>query len=274
MKSKILNTLYLAGMIFGLLMAAYPFAASLWNSHRQAIVTGDYTQTTQQMSLEQRTAQWNKVNTYNNQLFINQGALTEEMKEDYPTLLDPAGTGVIGKLCIPVIDVELPIYHGTDDDVLALGVGQIESTSLPQGGINRHVVLSGHRGLPGSKLLTDLNFVKTGDLFYIQVLDKTLYYRTDNIQVVHPEDESVLEIVPNEDKVSIITCTPYGLNTHRLVVTGSRIDEQQAEAISIRPEARIYKWIRPVGLSVSFLIFIGICLYIRKRSKTKRGANS
>ena len=175
---------------------------------------------------------------YNNMLFQSNGAVVDNLDtsilsdESYNSLLNQSN-GIMGSIEIPKIDVDLPIYHGTSDEVLQVGIGHIQGTSLPIGGENTHCVLSGHRGLPGSKLFTRLDEMEEGDLFFIQVLGETLAYKVYNIQVIEPDDVSVMEIQAGRDDCSLITCTPYGLNTHRLVVTGERVPYEKAQYDSI-----------------------------------------
>ena len=175
---------------------------------------------------------------YNNMLFQSNGAVVDNLDtgilsdESYNSLLDQSN-GVMGSIEIPKIDVDLPIYHGTSDEVLQVGIGHIQGTSLPIGGDNTHCVLSGHRGLPGSKLFTRLDEIEEGDLFFLQVMGDTLAYKVYDINVVEPDNVEVMEIEAGRDDVSLVTCTPYGLNTHRLVVTGERVPYEKAEYDSI-----------------------------------------
>lgn len=175
---------------------------------------------------------------YNNMLFQSNGAVVDNLdtsvlsEESYNNLLNQSN-GIMGSIEIPKIDVDLPIYHGTSDEVLQVGIGHIMGTSLPIGGENTHAVLSGHRGLPGSKLFTRLDEMEEGDLFFIQVMGNTLAYKVYDIRVVDPDNTEVMEIKAGRDDVSLVTCTPYGLNTHRLVVTGERVPYEKAEYDSI-----------------------------------------
>lgn len=197
---------------------------------------------------------------YNNMLYQSKGAIVDNMDssvlsdENYETLLN-ISSGVMGSIEIPKIAVDLPIYHGTSDEVLSKGVGHIQGTSLPIGGTSTHSVLSGHRGLPGSKLFTRLDEIEEGDLFFISVLNETLAYKVCSIQIVEPDDTSVFNIEADVDKVSLVTCTPYGLNTHRLIVTGERVDYETTEYDSIK--AVMPSWREMLFTALPF-IFIGI----------------
>lgn len=163
---------------------------------------------------------------YNDQLYQFQGAVVDQIdlyeEVYYNKQLDCSGTGIMGSLEIPKIDVNLPIYHGTDEEVLSNGVGHLKGSSLPVGGSSTHAVLSGHRGLPSSKLFLRMDEVEEGDYFFLKICDQTLAYKVTEINIVEPKDTSVLQIKAEEDLVSLVTCTPYGINTHRLIVTGTR----------------------------------------------------
>ena len=180
-----------------------------------------------------------KAQKYNSMLFQASGAIIEDLVSSilcdkcYVSLLSLGDSGIMVSIEIPKIDVDLPIYLGTSDEVLSNGVGHQQGTSLPVGGDNTHCVLTGHRGLPGSKLFTRLDEIEKDDLFYISVCGETLAYQVDDIQVVDPDNTDVMKILPVEDTVSLVTCTPYGLNTHRLVVTGKRVPNKKAQYKSI-----------------------------------------
>ena len=178
----------------------------------------------------------------------------------YASLLDTTETGVMGSMDIPKIGVELPIYHGTSEEVLSKGIGHLQGSSLPVGGESTHSILTGHRGLPQSKLLTRLDELEEGDYFFFHVLDETLAYQVTEIQVVKPEAVSVLKIQEGQDLASIITCTPYGLNTHRLIVTGKRVPYEAKQANSIGeelPSAReLVFTLLPFAFLLLFLLYI------------------
>ena len=156
--------------------------------------------------------------------------LTEEQQAQYESLLDISGTGIMGYIEIPSINVSLPIYHGTSDSVLQIAVGHLDWTSLPVGGESTHCVLSGHRGLPSAKLFTNLDQIVEGDTFIIRVLDEVLTYEVDRILIVEPEDVTALQIESGKDLCTLVTCTPYGINSHRLLVRGHRVETEQEEA--------------------------------------------
>ena len=188
------------------------------------------------------------------------GGCTSFGDASYASLLDTTGTGVMGSLDIPKIGVELPIYHGTSEEVLSKGIGHLQGSSLPVGGESTHSILTGHRGLPQSKLLTRLDEMEKGDYFFFHVLNETLAYQVTEIQVVKPEEVSILKIQEGQDLASIITCTPYGLNTHRLIVTGKRVPYEAKKANSMGeelPSAReLVFTLLPFAFLLLFLLYI------------------
>ena len=217
--------------------------------------------------LEQMLA---KAKEYNDMLYQSEGAIVDGMDtqllsdQSYQSVLDISGTGTMGSLDIPKINVELPIYHGTEEEALSNGIGHLQGSSLPIGGENVHSVLTGHRGLPSSKLLVRLDEMETGDLFFVRVANETLAYRVSDIQVVKPEETSCLKIQPGKDLVSIVTCTPYGINTHRLVVTGERVAYKKAEYERIKTEIPSVRELLFTILPFAF-IAVSIGLWIKDR---------
>lgn len=233
----LLRIIFLAGF----LLLLYPLISNMVNQRQQSDAVASYDSAVSNRSEEEIQEILNQATEYNNMLFQSNGAIVDNMDtsilsdESYNSLLNQAN-GIMGSIEIPKIDVDLPIYHGTEDDVLSVGVGHIQGTSLPVGGENTHCVLSGHRGLPGSSLFTRLDEMKEGDLFFLSVMGETLAYKVYDIQVVDPDNTEVLEITAGKDDVSLVTCTPYGLNTHRLVVTGERVPYEESEYNSIGSE--------------------------------------
>ena len=233
----LLRIIFLAGF----LLLLYPLISNMVHQRQQSDAVASYDSAVSNRSEEEIQEILNQATEYNNMLFQSNGAIVDNMDtsilsdESYNSLLNQAN-GIMGSIEIPKIDVDLPIYHGTEDDVLSVGVGHIQGTSLPVGGENTHCVLSGHRGLPGSSLFTRLDEMKEGDLFFLSVMGETLAYKVYDIQVVDPDNTEVLEITAGKDDVSLVTCTPYGLNTHRLVVTGERVPYKESEYNSIGSE--------------------------------------
>lgn len=225
--------------ILGFLLLCYPLVANVFQKQRQEGVVSENQRAEESMSQDERNVEIDKAEEYNSMLFQTQGAMVGDVntsilsEESYQSLLNASGTGIMGSIEIPKIDVDLPIYHGTDDDVLNIGVGHLEGSSLPVGGDSCKCILTGHRGLPGSSLFTRLDEMETGDLFFMNVMGETLAYQVSDIVTILPEEVESLEIESGCDKVCLITCTPYGINTHRLVVTGERVPYQEAEYASI-----------------------------------------
>ena len=223
-KGSLSNLILILAFLAGLSLLLYPTVSDYWNSLHQSQVIVDYARQVEQMEQEKYERLWNEAQDYNRRL-ANGSASHETLLEEYPTLLDPSGNGVMGYLEIPSINCTLPIGHGTGDGVLRNSVGHLDWTSLPVGGQGSHCVLSGHRGLPSAELLTNIDHLEPGDLFYIHTLDRVLQYRVDNIWIVEPTDSSRLQIIPGGDYVTLLTCTPYGINSHRLLVRGVRVAE-------------------------------------------------
>jgi sortase A len=187
------------------------------------------------MDTEDYSHLWDSAKVYNEDLWTrnNPYLLTEEQRERYTQLLNPAGDGIMGYVEIPDIDILLPIYHGTDELVLQVAIGHLDWTSLPTGGPGTHSVISGHRGLPSARLFTDLDKIVVGDLFMLHVLDETLTYEVDQIRIVKPDETDELLLQEGKDLCTLVTCTPYGVNSHRLLVRGHRV-ENLAEAVTVR----------------------------------------
>lgn len=193
-------------------------------------------------------------------------------KNPYWSLLDPDGTGVMGYLEIPKISLRLPIYHGTGDAALQKGIGHLAGTSLPVGGSGTHCVLSGHRGLPSALLFTDLDQLETGDTFTLYVLDQRLSYQVDQILVVEPEDVSTLAPEDGKDYVTLVTCTPYGVNTHRLLVRGSRIEDTQEpvpEVTNLQVAAKAFGWKGKLLLALLGLGAVWIAVHVLRKRRTR-----
>lgn len=240
MKKK-LTGIVLPVLLFlvGFAVLLYPSFSDLWNQRRQESMIGTYVETVAQLTKEDHSALWQAAREYNAGLdstfhdaFI-EGRIGQE--DPYWSLLDPDGSGVMGYIEIPKISVRLPVYHGTGEDALQRGIGHLAGTSLPVGGAGSHCVLSGHRGLPTALLFTDLDRLVGGDRFYLHVLDETLAYEVDRIAVVEPTEVADLLPEAEADYVTLVTCTPYGVNTHRLLVRGHRVPYVPDETPVITP---------------------------------------
>jgi len=231
--------------LVGLSLLLYPSASDYWNSFHSSRAIAQYAEQVAQLDNNRYDELWTAAQRYNEALpqKENRYKLSDKDREVYNSLLNVSGNGIIGYIEIPRINCSLPIYHGTDEAVLQIAAGHIEGTSLPTGGIGTHCAISGHRGLPSARLFTNLDQMAAGDEFLLRILDETLTYEVDQILIVLPYELGALEIDPNQDYCTLITCTPYGINTHRLLVRGHRVETQEepktvrvtADAIQIEP---------------------------------------
>lgn len=241
MKKKIDRSTLILLLVFliGLSLLLYPSVSNYWNQTHATQAIADYSAAVEALDTTQRDRLWNEAQAYNQALSRSDGRFhpTAEQQAAYEATLDVTGTGIMGSIEIPSIQVSLPVYHGVEDAVLQVAAGHIEGTSLPVGGPGTHCVLSGHRGLPSAKLFTHLDDLTEGDLFQLKVLDQTLTYEVDQILIVEPEDTSALAIQEGEDLCTLVTCTPYGINTHRLLVRGHRVENPDPDFIQVAAEA-------------------------------------
>lgn len=234
-KSNFSSLLLVLILLAGLSLLLYPSLADYWNSFRQSQVITNYATELENMDEERYQKMIADAKAFNETLLgrPNPYLLNERQAEQYPDLLNIIGIGAMGYIEIPSIGTSIPIYHGTSDAVLQIAVGHLEWTSLPVGGESTHCVLSGHRGLPSAKLFTDLDKVSVGDVFVLRILDEILTYEVDQINIVEPEETRSLLIQEGKDLCTLVTCTPYAINTHRLLVRGHRVENQE-EARTIR----------------------------------------
>ena len=232
MKNKLTTALLILMLVAGLSLLLYPTVSDYWNSLHASRAVANYAEEVQNLDTEKYEQMLADAREYNQTLLGRETefALTEEQKAEYDSLLDLNGTGIMGYIEIPAIDVSLPIYHGTDDAVLQVAVGHLEWSSLPVGGEGTHCVLSGHRGLPSAKLFTNLDKLAEGDTFIIRVLNEVFPYEVDQILIVEPDDTDALKPQEGEDLCTLVTCTPYGINSHRLLVRGHRVEPEAGEA--------------------------------------------
>ena len=259
----------------GLSLMLYPSFADWWNSFHQSRAVASYVEQVANMDDDKYDEIWSAAWDYNQSLLgrPNDFLLSEEQQESYQALLDIGSNGIMGYVEIPRIDVLLPIYHGTDEAVLQVAIGHLEWTSLPVGGENSHCVVSGHRGLPSARLFTDLDHMEVGDTFLLRVLDEVLTYEVDQIRIVEPHETDDLLIVEGRDLCTLVTCTPYGINTHRLLIRGSRIATEEvkavrrvtADAIQIEPIV-----VAPfVAAPMLFVLLIALLIPKPKKKKEK-----
>lgn len=237
-KNKWSTCILLFVFFIGLSVTVYPAVSSYWNSRTQSQAIVDYEAMLEAIPKEDYTAVFEKAEAYNDALRnLDFPLLDYARAEGYEELLDVSGTGMMGYLTIDKIGLELPLYHGTDDDVLSIAVGHLQGSSLPVGGAGTHAVVSAHRGLPTATLFTNLDHLEIGDVFSFTILDRTLTYRVDQIKTVDPSDTSDLHIEADEDLCTLLTCTPYGINTQRLLVRGSRIQTTEQKKLYITSDA-------------------------------------
>ena len=263
---KFRNLLFWAGF----LICIFPVISNIVERQRQADAVATYRQTMEKEDEKEIEEKWRQANEYNEMLFQAKGGIVEETEEKkYEELLNIHGTDIMGSLEIPKIQVELPIYHGTEDEVLSNGIGHLEGTSLPIGGENTHSVLTGHRGLPSSKLLVRLDEMKNGDLFFIHTYKEVMAYKVEEIMVVKPEDTAWMEIKSEKDLVSLVTCTPFGINSHRLIVTGHRVSYKEKEYIKIKPQLPSVREIIVTVFPILFVVSI-VVIEIKNRIQTYR----
>ena len=224
LKAGLFNLLIAVAVLVGLGLLLYPTVSNWLNERNASKAIADYSHVVEEMDTADIQRMLDEARAYNQSLVGNAGRFepTEEDTAKYNSILDVSGTGIMGYVEIPSIGVKLPIYHGTDDAVLQVAAGHIEGSSLPVGGENTHAAISGHCGLPSAKLFTKLDTLAVGDEFNLSVLGETLNYKIDDIVVVLPDDFSPLVIEGGADQVTLITCTPYGVNSHRLMVRGTR----------------------------------------------------
>lgn len=272
MKKHLSTILLVLLMLTGICLMLYPSASDYWNSLHQSRAIAGYVEDVAELDTAQHEEMWKAAENYNEAL-AEQGihwSLTEEEKQFYDSLLDVTGTGIMGYIDIPKIRVSLPIYHGTDEAVLQIAIGHLEGSSLPVGGVSSHCVISGHRGLPSAKLFTDLDEMETGDRFLLHVLDETLTYEVDQIRIVEPDDMENLAIEKGKDYCTLVTCTPYGVNSHRLLVRGHRV-EGEVEDIRVSADARVLEplTVAPV-VAVPVLILLFIWVLVGTAGKKKR----
>lgn len=236
-KGKV-KVILIVTFIIGLFILLYPSVSQYINSFNQSTAITDYDKMFLNNKDVDYTEDFNKAYAYNAELAKLRYPLAQYKKlSGYSELINVNNTGMMGYISINKIKVEIPIYHTTDKDVLNVAVGHLEGSSLPVGGKGSHSVLSAHRGLPSAKLFTDLNKIEIGDVFEITVLDKKITYQVDQIRVVEPNDVTELRIKENEDYVTLMTCTPYGINSHRLLVRGTRIENISDKKIYVTTEA-------------------------------------
>ena len=288
MKKKIPGIIFGLMFLIGFGILVYPTVADQWNTYRQSRLISSYENRIQEMEPEDFTAEWEKAQAFNDTLTQNSiygdvfGEEDQDLEDtDYWQVLNVGGDGVMGYLSIPKINIKLSIYHGTSDEVLQTGVGHLNGTKLPIGGESTHSVLAAHRGLPSARLFTDIDQLEKGDKFYIHILDETLAYQVDQIlDMVDKDDtdtlEKALQIEEGKDQVTLFTCTPYGVNSHRLLVRGTRVPYEGEEEVSstlidtmLQSVQNYYMLYLILGLSVTLLIILFMRFLMKPRKNRK-----
>ena len=281
------NIILVLILLLGAAIAGYPAFSEYWNSIHQSRAIMGYAERVAELTNDEYEGVWQEALAYNRRLTVdpNPWDMNDEEKDEYEKQLNVDGTGNMGFISIPKINVDLPIYHGTSDEVLQTSIGHIDGTSLPAGSIHpnpddfsevafgSHSVLSGHRGLPSAKLFSELDAMELGDIFYLTILDQTLTYQVDDITVILPEDSSGLGIFPGKDYCTLMTCTPYGINTHRLLVRGVRV-ENEKELLEVRVTADALKidplYVVPfIAGPVLLLMILWVVIFAGRRKKSR-----
>lgn len=276
MKRKHISTIFII-LIFlvGLGFISYPTVSNLWNQAHQSRAIATYSKQVEKLDDSENKKMLKAARKYNKSLLkkSDHWKLSKKDKKKYESLLDVSGTGIMGYIEVSKIDCSLPIYHGTDEGALQIAIGHLEGSSLPVGGKSTHCVLSGHRGLPSARLFTDLDQMEEGDIFILNILGRKLAYEVDQIRVVLPEEMSDLEIEEGKDLCTLVTCTPYGINTHRLLVRGHRteyvekkVEEEQKEVQTKKTDIRL---MIAGGAGVLILLIIIIVIVIKRRRKRR-----
>lgn len=273
MKKRISTGIMIMIFVIGLSLLLYPGVSNFWNSIHQTYAIVDYEASLEGLSPTDYTAYWEAAKDYNREL----AGLEEPLKnydqiDGYKAVLNVRNNGMMGYITIPDLNVELPIYHGTSESVLSKAAGHLEGSSLPVGGENTHCVISAHRGLPSAKLFTNLDQVEVGDRFSMKILDRTLTYEVFEISVVKPDEIERLGIEEGKDLCTLVTCTPYGINSHRLLVHGKRIKETME--IEIQPVVETELEVSQpsqeimIGIAAVTMVLLGLlCIIWKRREK-------
>lgn len=273
-KRNISTILILLIFLTGLGFLLYPTVSDLWNQAHQSRAIATYTEQVAKLDDSENEEMLKAARRYNKKLLerADHWNLSEKAKKKYESLLDVSGTGIMGYIEIPKIDCLLPIYHGTDEGALQIAIGHLEGSSLPVGGEDTHCVLSGHRGLPSARLFTDLDQMENGDIFILNILGEKLAYEVDQIKVVLPEEMSDLEVVEGEDLCTLVTCTPYGINSHRLLVRGHRteyVEPETEETVEEVQTERTQLWLAAAVAVILLVVVTGIVVFVRRRKRRR-----
>ena len=277
MKSRKIFLILTVGFLVGISVLLYPAISDFWNSKTQTRAIVDYETVLEDLAPEDYSAIWEQADAYNKKIFeLKDPFVNHERVDGYYEALNVLGNSMIGYVKIDRIGVELPVYHGTSAEVLNVGVGHLQGSSLPVGGESTHSVMSAHRGLPSAKLFTDLDRLELGDTFQIIVLDRILTYQVDQIRIVEPNEFEELLIAEGQDRCTLFTCTPYGINTHRLLVRGTRIETiKEKPQIYVSNEAfRIEPLLVTPAVAAPMVLGFLIHLMVKYRQPPKKKGES
>lgn len=269
-RKNIVNVILFGIMFAGFVLIGYPTFANWWNSFHQTQNVSSYVSQVAAMNHEEYDAMLREAEDYNAEVakIGNVWNLSDERIAVYNSLLNIDDTGVMGYIDIPSIHITLPIYHGTDEDILQVAIGHLAGTSLPVGGESSHCVVSGHRGLPSARLFTDIDKLSVGDTWTLNILDQTLTYEVDQVRVVKPSNLKNLQIEPGKDYCTLVTCTPYGVNTHRLLVRGHRIPNVQGNARVTADALQIdTRFVAPFIATPILVILLILLLFTTRKRK-------
>ena len=269
-KSNYFITVILVLMLLaGLSLLLYPSVSDYWNSFHQSQAISQYSEKVKNLDKETRKKMWEDAQRYNQRMKGQNKdyTLSEEEKAEYESMLNVDSNGIMGYIEIPKINCSLPIYHGTNASVLQTAIGHLEWTSLPVGGESTHCVLSGHRGLPSAKLFTNLDKLNEGDIFMLRVMDEVLTYEVDQIRIVLPDEIGGLEIEQGKDLCTLVTCTPYGVNSHRLLVRGHRVENVKENNVRVTADAGMIQplYVAPILAIPILAVLLVVLLYPGKR---------
>lgn len=268
MKNNKIEIILVLMLLVGICGLLYPSVSQYWNTKTQTRAVEDYRQVLESLEPEDYEAYFVEAERYNSELSALSAPLINYSEvQGYNSILNISGNGIMGYVSIPKLGVELPLYHGISAEVLNVACGHLEGTSLPIGGESTHCVLSAHRGLPHAKLFTELDKMEVGDTFTITVLDRTVTYQVDQIKIVKPDVANDIQISPGEDLCTLLTCTPYGVNSHRLLVRGTRI-ENAAPILHVTSGAyRIDSLVATPVVAAPILLILLIVLMVKYRDK-------
>jgi sortase A len=269
LKKNFVNILICVIGLVGAGLLAYPSVADWWNSFHQSRAVAAYAQAVSEMDEETYDRLLGEAEAYNRKL-AETGILwtmSKKQMKEYDALLNINDTGIMGYIDIPKINIQLPIYHGTDEAVLQIAIGHIAGSSLPIGGKNTHCIVSGHRGLPSAKLFTDIDKMSEGDVFTMTVLDRTVTYEVDQVRIVEPTNLSDLQIVEGKDYCTLVTCTPYGINTHRLLVRGHRIANLNGDADVVADGLQIQPVYVAPFIALPILLILIVWMFVSTQSR-------